>query len=127
MDGRFLLNNRQVDHLVGEDLPFVARCLTAALRGRARVAPDYVNSVSVIHMVGEGFDLYIRGDDWVKLLPHLVDGSLSPLTTAVARRTNPLDYKWEPGDLDLKDSDLYTRVLGLLRTLFTQSNPRSNL
>lgn len=123
MDARFLINGRQVNHLFADDLPIVAKALVAVIRNRGRVAVDFVNNVSVVHLSGLDFDLFLRGDDWVKLLPYMTDGALNPISLATARAVGV----WDAGVIDIVDPDLYRRTLGLLQTLFPQPYPTTNI
>lgn len=119
---RFILDGKQVNYLVKDDLPVVARALQSSLRGKGLVAVDYVNHVPIVHLEGQGYNVYIRGEDWAKILPYLADGTLSPLVVATAKMVSP-DYRWEPGNIDIRDRDFFNRILSLLETLFTEQYP----
>ncbi len=112
-------------NLTANDVPIVARAIVACTLKLASIGTVQVNNVSLVHLSGVGFDLYIRGEDWLLIAPYLADGTLNPLVTA---------YPIPPGDphvdvstVDLQDQALYTRVYGLLLSLFPKSYPTSDI
>lgn len=122
MDGRFILDGRHVTYLTRDDVKIASHALVAAIRGKATVSVDYINQVPVVQLRGPNFNLYIRGEDWAKILPYLANGTFNPIEVATAKRISTM-YRWEAGDLDLQDSDLFNRVSGILKTLFTKKYP----
>lgn len=123
--GLFILNGRQVRRLLRDDVPIVAKAITCAIRGQARVAVDHVNNVPLVHLSSPEFDIYIRGEDWAKITPKLEDGTLNPIDTAV--HPTGLQSVFDSSPVDIVYTSLYRRVQGLLLTLFTESTPIPNL
>jgi hypothetical protein len=117
-----LLNGQQVANLTADDAPYVAKALTAVLRGKAIASTVEVNNIPMVRLYGVGIQVHIRGEDWLKLAPYFVDGTLNPLTVAFAVPNGdpPLDVS----TIDLQDPDLYNRILGLLLNLFPTKFPR---
>lgn len=120
----FIINGRRLDRLLRDDVPLVAKAITCAIRGQARVATDYINQVAVVHLTGRGFDVYIRGEDWAKITPKLADGTLDPLAVSVG--TSSVQNVYDDSQIDIVYASLYRRVHDLLLTLFTEPYPTSD-
>jgi len=117
---------RQVANLTNDDVPLVARAIVACIRRLAGLNTVYYrNNVSMVNIKGAGFDVYIRGEDWLKIAPNLVYGSWNPDVTAV--RLAPSDPRLDVATVDLQDADLYRIVSGTLSALFPTPFPTSNI
>jgi hypothetical protein len=118
----FLFKGRQVTYLKADDLPVAADAIVRAIRKQAHVVIDRSHNVTVIRLEGFGVDVSIRGEDWVKILPYLEDGSLDPIEYPT--RNVGLQTIVEASALDSAYTDLYRRTLGILKLIFLPtSNP----
>lgn len=120
-----LIDGRQVANLTIDDVPIVARAITACIRKKAGIGLVYANNISIIRLLGVGFDLSIRAEDWVRIAPFLVDGTFNPEVSAhpIPRMDPPLSVS----TIDLQDRSLYSHVVGVLSGLFPTKFPRSSL
>ena len=112
-------------NLMADDIPTVAKALTACLRSKGGIGLLYANGIPLVRLSGVGFNLYIRSEDWLLIAPYLVDGTFNPQVV-----TYPLIYGDPPLDvstIDLQDQTLYQRIVGVLSGLFTTRYPRSSL
>lgn len=120
MDQRlFKIGGRRPERLTRADTPEVAKAITAFYRRQAQVTRGVVKEVAYVRLVNPGvFDVVVRWDDWVKILPYLTDGSFD--TTTIPDPTllvsNPT--------FDSADG-LYRRILNVLNELFTIEFPQS--
>ena len=122
----WIINGRRVTSLLRTDLPTVAKAIVCTARRVGLIDVEFARSTPLIHMSGRGYDIYIRGDDWEKIVPFLADGSLSPDIIAPVRFL--LDGQgFDPSDIEIEDRDFYRRVLGVLMMLFTKDFPTSKL
>jgi len=120
-----LLNHRQVANLTWDDAPYVAKAIVACIRGKSIANPVYLNNVSMVHMQGTGINVYVLGEDWLKIVPYLADGTLNP--NIVAYPIIGGDPKLDISTIDLQDLTLYQRVVGMLRGLFPTRFPTSKI
>ena len=84
-----------------------------------------MRDVQLVQLTGVGFDLYVRSEDWLKIAPFLVDGTMNPGVGAPAVLFSDLPI--DVSTIDLQDQDLYRRVYGTLQSIFTKTYPTSNI
>lgn len=120
-----MLEGRQVMNLTADDIPIVARAIDACIRKQASISTVQVNNVSMVHIVGVGFDLRIRAEDWLLIAPYLADETFNPDLVAfpVTHGDPPLNV----ATIDLQDATLYHRLVVILSSLFTKKFPTSKL
>lgn len=120
------IGGRRLTRLTRADTPAVAKVLTAYYRKQAQVNTGVLGEVTYVRLVSSGgTDVVIRGDDWVKILPYLTDGSFD--TTIIPEPTLFVAHPMVLSDestLDLNDG-LYRRILNVLNQLFTIEFPKS--
>jgi hypothetical protein len=119
-----ILDGRQVTFLTKDDVPILARAIVACIRKLGRIDRVRFHTVEVIKLTGVGFNLYVRSEDWLKIAPYLLDGTLNPTVTTFAPPTSqPIDVS----TIDLQDRDLYVRVYNILLGLFPHAFPTSKI
>lgn len=131
MDQRlFRVFSHRPHRLTRNEVPDLAKAIVAFIRGRARVERLVVQDVACIRIfnLAAGLDVNVRGDDWVKVIPYLKDGSwdtsLFPVPEPVVLHVNTY---YDPSVVDVNDRPLFERVLNVLDKLFTIEFPTSNL
>jgi len=111
------------------DCPALALAIVGATRKLGvRVERTVFGTTPAVYLHGRGLSIIVRADDWVKVLPYLRDGTFNPQTSPL----EPPEYLHPGIMLDLAvlndtDKTFYTRVLGVLQTLFPEDYPTSNL
>jgi hypothetical protein len=122
----FKIAGRRPERLTRADTPEVARAITAYYRRQAQVTRGVLNEVAYVRLVNPGvLDVVIRWDDWVKIVPYFIDGSLD--TTINPEPTLLVDHfsvLTDASTIDLTDG-LYQRTLNILNQLFTIEFPKS--
>lgn len=120
-----LLKGHQVANVTLDDVPTLAKAITACIRGLGLALAVHVLEVPMVHLYGPGFSVYVRGEDWLKISPYLVDNTLSPQVVAYPPTVPgaPLNV----GTLTTQDPNLYNKVYGLLSMLFPIPYPRTNI
>jgi hypothetical protein len=115
----FKIGERRPERLTRADTPEVARAIAAYYRRQAQLTRGVTKEVAYVRLINPGlFDVSIRWEDWVKILPYFMDGSFNPSishepTLFVSNPTlNPAD-------------GLYRHILNILNQLFTIEFPKS--
>ena len=108
--------------LKAPDLPNVARAIVGYMRGMCKVKAGCTHNTSYVLFKAQGFQVVIRGDDWAKIMPYLQDNTLSPPSEPLVPWFNV-----SIATVDIHDPDYYSKVLGVLQTLFTETFPTSYL
>jgi hypothetical protein len=105
------------------DLPTLARLIVGYNR-RLGVAlhAGFIKNVSYVLFQAPGVQALIRGDDWQKIVPYLLDDELSPPPEPLKPWTNVAI-----ANVDVYDTVYYLKVLGVLQGLFTEDFPTSYL
>ena len=76
-----------------------------------------------VYLHGGGLKVVVRGEDWAKLLPYLMDGTFSSEQVANPRIVSAVP-KNDLGIADQQDPYLYEKVLGTLQLLFPTKFPQ---
>jgi hypothetical protein len=78
----------------------------------------------IVRLKGLTFDVSILTSDWEKIIPYLQDGSFSPYLYSEGG-----SYKVLHPEVQTSTTEdfLYQRILGILKMLFTEEYPISNL
>lgn len=108
------------------DLPPVALAIVGSLRGQCvawRLDIEYQDMVRVYTNDGR-VSVYIRGEDWVRIAPYLLTGFNPVQYPAVVPVVLDPVTASDVAVLDQFDRDLYTRVLGVLLSLFPEDYPK---
>lgn len=111
-----------------QDLPLLARGITAAIRGKAKSGSGVFMEIPYVYLHAADFSVVVLAEDWRKIEPLLLDGSLDPLLTPVPRVAH-LDPEavLQSSLVDSRDRGLYDRVLARLQLLFTDPYPNSTI
>ena len=122
------LKGQRLKHLRQTDLPSLALVIVGHARQLVVAKWGLHGTVPVMCLQGRGLSVQVRYDDWAKIVPYLKDGTFNPLLTAFERvpYLQP-EFVFTLATLDLVDRDFYTRVLGVLRVLFPEAYPTSEL
>lgn len=129
MDERLsLFGGHRLQPLRKPDLPSLALAIVAYQRKQADVWRGVTGEVAWVRLFSNDgrLDVYVRADDWKKIIPYLGNGNWDPGTTAVPR-TGYL-HPERAFDLALlagNDRALYTRVLTDLEREFPIDFPTS--
>ena len=129
MDARLSrIDGRRLSFLRRTDLPELARAIVGFERHQVQCAPDFVRETRIVRLRGPGVDVIVRGEDWDKIVPYLRDGTFNPLIVPTPHVTwlHP-EVDLDLSVIDVNDRDFFVRVLGVLRSLFTEDYPISNL
>ena len=126
------INGIRLETLKAPTLPDLARAIVGYMRGFATVHAGYKHNVQYVSFVGKQypsgkafpFQVVIRGDDYVKLVPYIASGQFDP-------PPEPL-LPWREGNVNISniqvfDQQYYNKVLGVLQGIFTQDFPTSYL
>lgn len=112
------------------DLPNLALAIVAYQRQQAQVWHGLTREVAWVRLFSNDgrLNVYVRGDDWAKILPYLEDGRWNPAIVAVPKTvylhpSRALDIP----SLPINDQALYVRVLMDLEREFPTDFPTSNL
>lgn len=105
------------------DLPALAGAIVDYYRGRVRASRVYQAQIEAVYLEGPGVDILVRQEDWLKIIPHLVDGTFAPQNSAVIKPRNTTDDTPAPQ----ANPEFYGRVLLTLQTIFTDDFPTSPL
>lgn len=121
----FRIGGRRVVRLRKEDLPELARAITAVTRQRARAGVTTVSNVSYVEITGKNVDVMVPADDWARILPSVQTESFNPVVFPARQASQPLDPQvaFDEPILDHADKPLYERTLGLLTGLFNETFP----
>lgn len=115
--------------LTQNEVPAVARGICAYMRRRALVDKHLILGVSCIRISNQasGIDALVRADDWAKILPYLKDGSFDPTVVPVLESVvlNPIP-NFDSSVIELRDRELFNRIVGVLNRLFPVTYPTSN-
>ena len=128
MDQRlFKIAGHRPERLTRSDTPEVARALTAYYRRQAQVSRGVLNEVAYVRLANPGvFDVIVRWDDWVKILPYLSDESFDltiiPEPTLFVSQSSILA---DGSTVENTNDGLYHRSLNVLNQLFTVEFPQS--
>lgn len=128
MDQRlFKIAGHRPERLTRSDTPEVARALTAYYRRQAQVSRGVLNEVAYVRLANPGvFDVIVRWDDWVKILPYLSDESFDltiiPEPTLFVSQSSILA---DGSTVENTNDGLYHRILNVLNQLFTVEFPQS--
>lgn len=126
MDSRlFRVDGRRILRLRREDLPELARAIIAVVRRRARAGVFRVSDVGVVELQGLGVSVLVHGTDWQRILPYVQDESFNTQLNPAGPSVGYLDPDIAYGEpiLDRADLQLYNRIYGILRGLFTETYP----
>lgn len=118
---------RAASPLTDQDLPEVARGITAAVRGTARARSVRQKGENYVRIQGNGINVVVFKSAWEKVLPYLANGTLDPLQLPVEagfRTFNPV-VRFDASHIDRTDP-LYNRVLGVLQSEFPTTVPVSS-
>jgi len=123
-----LFGGHRLQPLRKPDLPSLALAIVAYQRKQADVWRGVTGEVAWVRLFSNDgrLDVYVRADDWKKIIPYLGNGNWDPGTTAVPR-TGYL-HPERAFDLALlagNDRALYTRVLTDLEREFPIDFPTS--
>jgi hypothetical protein len=119
---------RRPKRLRQQDLPPVAKAIVAVIRKKSRASVGVHQNLSYVWLRGDDPGVVVLKEDWEKILPYIEDGTFDPTQTPVPRVV-PLDpnVMYDEATIDLQDSYLYSRVLVVLRQLFPEKYPTSDL
>lgn len=126
MDERLsVIGGQQVMNVTADDIPALAHAIVSLILGQGRAGSQQIAEVSVVRLIGVDFDLYLRSEDWLKIVPYLADGTLNPLVIAA----DPLiqDQPIASALIEVQNPILYKRVYGVLTTLFTTRYPTTKI
>jgi len=123
----FKIAGHRPERLTRSDTPEVARALTAYYRRQAQVSRGVLNEVAYVRLANPGvFDVIVRWDDWVKILPYLSDESFDltiiPEPTLFVSQSSILA---DGSTVENTNDGLYHRILNVLNQLFTVEFPQS--
>jgi hypothetical protein len=107
-----------------QDLPEMAKGITAALRGNAKAHVVTRKGESYVRIEGVGINVVLYKRDWLKILPYLADRTLDTQLFPVEagyKVSDPL-VRYDASHIDRTDP-LYGRVLWVLQTQFTGKIP----
>jgi hypothetical protein len=116
--------------LTKDDLPQVAKAIVAYYRGQCKnVGRGVFAGMEIVEFMGEGLDVVVLAADWDKIMPYVQDNSFNPLIYPASPQDGRLhpERELDLSVIDVGDRPLYTRVLGILDTLFPEPFPTSNL
>jgi hypothetical protein len=103
-----IVGHGQLMNLTLDDVPWLTRAFISLMNGQGSSASYQIKNVSVVHLTGPNFNVYLRAEDWLKIAPYLADGTFSL-------------------DVLAPDADVYNKVYGVLSSLFTTSFPTTNI
>lgn len=132
MDERISLfaNGRRLLPLRKPDLPNLALAIVAYQRRQAQVWRGQTQEVGWIRLFSNDgrLDVYVRADDWTKILPYLGDGRWNPAVVSFPVPETPHPERdADIASLQERDRALYARVLADLQHEFPIDFPTSNL
>lgn len=110
--------------LTDQDLPEIARGITAAVRGIAKAKSVRQKGESYVRIQGRGINVVVFKSAWEKVLPYLADGTFQPLQFPVEAGFRTFDpvTRFDASQIDITDP-LYHRVLGVLQREFPTTVP----
>lgn len=116
---------RRIRRLTREDLPQLAYAITIVIRKQGHAEVYDHGALKCVRLHGNGVDVSVLQEDWDKIVPYLLDGTLDPTLTPVPRKVGTdalsvVDLPW----IDLRDAHFKDKVLALLTTLFPVSYPK---
>ena len=110
-----------------DDLPEVARALTAAERGFVRAERCYQRGVAYYRFYASTLDVLVLASDFERIIPALQNGLFDTTQYPVPHVTRAGGPAPDLSTIEQWDSVLYNRVLDVLKALFTESYPTSDL
>ena len=123
-----LVDGKRLTRLRQEDLPDVAKAICGYERGLVRAERSFQRQVAFFRFTARGLDVVVLASDYAKILPYVQDGTFDPIQYPPPQRAEASpDLDPEVSRIDQWDPVFYTRVYGLLRALFPESYPISNL
>jgi hypothetical protein len=102
-----------------QDIPNLASALVGYWKGLGTLDAGSSKNISYVRLYGPNFDVLVAGEDWVKVLPFLQDGTLGPgLFPSPGAVVDPTVLQ---AGKDFGDSTLYNRTLSTLTTIFADA------
>lgn len=118
-------NGNRPERLTRRELPGLAQAIVACARKRASVERLMAREVPCIWLHGDGINVLVRGEDWSRLIPYLLDGTFDVAFYPVLETFVALpNTHYDPSVVGLRDEELYSRVLNVLSQLFTVEFPK---
>lgn len=113
------VNGVRAERLTSQEVPSLAVAIVASIRGKCTVQNFTMDGERCIRLFGDGFNVVVRGSDWLKIVPYLVDGSFEPTVIPIPQvvMLEP-DVQRDVALVTVLDSHLYNRVLTVLSKLF---------
>lgn len=123
------IRGRRPGKLRQQDLDPLARMIIAVLRKRGTAGVGLRGGVEVAILSDNKGTLTILKDDWALILPFLQDGTFNPLIVPAAARFGYQNSStaYAESVIDRADRFLFNRIHKVLRGLFTETYPTSNL
>lgn len=114
MDNRlFTIGTERPGKIRKQDIPDLATALVGYWKGFGVVDAAEQRNIRYVRLHGDGFDVLVTGEDWVKILPALGNGTLGtfgwPTFALNSRSTFTRDFG---------DPELYEKTLATLLSLF---------
>ncbi len=128
MDQR-LLGNPRPHALRKNDTPALARAIVAVQRGRAIVGRCAVQGTDCILFEDKRthIKLLVLAQDWLKVVPYLSDGTFDPLVIPTYHWVTVNQDRFDSAVTDIRDQELYSRVLTVLERLFPVEFPTTKI
>lgn len=116
----------RAERLTFPELPSLAVAIVASVRKQCHVQNFVMDGEPCVRLYGDGFNAVVRGSDWKRVLPFLLDGTFEPSVVPVPMRvTLDPNVQFDVPALLVEDAFLYQRVLGVLKGLFPVGFPTS--
>jgi hypothetical protein len=125
----FEILRRRPRRLRQRDLSEVAKAIVAVVRKQARAQTGTYKNLSYIWLTGLDTDVMVLKEDWELIFPFIEDGSLNPVLAPAQPQTGFLHptTHYDGSVVDINDTQFYHRVLNILKGLFTEEFPTSDL
>ena len=119
MDNRLAaIGTKRPGKIRKQDIPDLATALVGYWKGLGTLDAGTSRNISYVRLLGPNYDVLVTGEDWIKVLPYLQNGTLGP--GFFASPGLGLDSQVLTGK-DFGDPTLYNRTLSTLTTIFSDA------
>lgn len=107
----------------------MAKAIVSVVRKQARATAGVHQHIAYVWLVGEDSNVVVLREDWEQIMPFIQDGTFTPMQTPAVAQVGYLHpgTHYDDPTIDQRDPYFYGRVLGILRGLFTEEFPTSDL
>lgn len=121
MDNRlFSIGTTRPGRVRKQDIPDLASALVGYFKGKAILDAGSSRNVSYVRLHGANCDVLVTGEDWVKVLPYLQNGTLGPYLFP-SPSVGVMDPTKSVTGQDYGDPYLYQRTFFTLSQIFVDA------